>query len=205
MSTLLQINASIQGESGQSSQLANRFVAAWRTQHPEGRVVRRDLAADPVPHLTAERFGAFLTAPEQRSDAQHAIANYSDTLIEELRRADVIVLGLPMYNFGIPSQLKAYFDHIARAGHTFRYTAQGPVGLLGGKKVYAFAARGGLYAGAPLDTQTPYVRDFLGFLGIRDVEFVFAEGLAIDAQRRDSALNAARARIDGLLEKRAAA
>ena len=205
MSTLLQINASIQGESGQSSQLANRFVAAWRTQHPEGRVVRRDLAADPVPHLTAERFGAFLTAPEQRSDAQHAIANYSDTLIEELRRADVIVLGLPMYNFGIPSQLKAYFDHIARAGHTFRYTAQGPVGLLGGKKVYAFAARGGLYAGAPLDTQTPYVRDFLGFLGIRDVEFVFAEGLAIDAQRRDSALNAARAQIDGLLEKRAAA
>jgi FMN-dependent NADH-azoreductase len=205
MTTLLQINASIQGENGQSSQLANRFVAAWRTQHPAGRVLRRDLAADPVPHLTAERFGAFLTAPEQRNDSQRAIAQYSDALIEELRKADVIVLGLPMYNFGVPSQLKAYFDHIARAGHTFNYTAQGPVGLLERKQAYVFAARGGLYAGAPLDTQTPYVRDFLGFLGIKDIEFVFAEGLAIDAQRRDSALDAARAAIDGLLEKRAAA
>lgn len=205
MTTLLQINASIQGENGQSSQLANRFVAAWRRQHPASRVLRRDLAADPVPHLTAERFGAFLTAPEQRNDSQRAIAQYSDALIEELRKADVIVLGLPMYNFGVPSQLKAYFDHIARAGHTFNYTAQGPVGLLEGKQVYVFAARGGLYAGAPLDTQTPYVRDFLGFLGMKDIEFVFAEGLAIDAQRRDSALDAARATIDGLLEKRAAA
>jgi len=205
MTTLLQINASIQGENGQSSQLANRFVAAWRRQHPASRVLRRDLAADPVPHLTAERFGAFLTAPEQRNDSQRAIAQYSDALIEELRKADVIVLGLPMYNFGVPSQLKAYFDHIARAGHTFNYTAQGPVGLLEGKQVYVFAARGGLYAGAPLDTQTPYVRDFLGFLGMQDIEFVFAEGLAIDAQRRDSALDAARATIDGLLEKRAAA
>src|ERR1700693_2464101 len=199
MSTLLQINASIQGENGQSSQLANRFVAAWRRQHPASRVLRRDLAADPVPHLTAERFGAFLTAPEQRNDSQRAIAQYSDALIEELRKADVIVLGLPMYNFGVPSQLKAYFDHIARAGHTFNYTAQGPVGLLEGKQVYVFAARGGLYDGAPLDTQTPYVRDFLGFLGMQDIEFVFAEGLAIDAQRRDSALDAARATIDGVL------
>jgi FMN-dependent NADH-azoreductase len=117
----------------------------------------------------------------------------------------VIVLGLPMYNFGIPSQLKAYFDHIARAGVTFNYTAQGPVGLLRNKKVYVFAARGGLYAGAPIDTQSPYVRDFLGFLGLKDVEFVYAEGLAIDAQRRESALEAARTQIDGLLEKRAAA
>jgi FMN-dependent NADH-azoreductase len=205
MTTLLQITASIQGENGQSSQLANRFVAAWRSQHPQARVIHRDLAADPVPHLTAERFGAFLAQPEQRDDRQHAIARYSDTLIEELRQADLIVLGLPMYNFGIPSQLKAYFDHVARAGHTFNYTAQGPVGLLRDKKVYVFAARGGLYAGAPLDTQTPYVRDFLGFLGLKDVEFVFAEGLAIDAQRRESALEAARTHIDGLLEKRAAA
>jgi FMN-dependent NADH-azoreductase len=205
VTTLLQINASIQGDSGQSSQLANRFVAAWRAAHPAGEVVRRDLAADPVPHLTAERFGAFLTPHEQRSESQRAIAGYSDAMIDEIRAADVIVLGLPMYNFGVPSQLKAYFDHIARAGHTFNYTAQGPVGLLRNKKVYVFAARGGLYAGAPIDTQTPYVRDFLGFLGIKDVEFVYAEGLAIDAQRRESALDAARSQIDRLLEKRAAA
>lgn len=205
MTTLLQINASIQGDSGHSSGLANRFVAAWRGRHPEGRVVRRDLATDPVPHLTAERFGAFLTPAEQRSDSQRAIAQFSDALIDEIRSADVIVLGLPMYNFGVPSQLKAYFDHIARAGLTFNYTAQGPVGLLRNKKVYVFAARGGLYAGAPIDTQSSYVRDFLGFLGLKDVEFVYAEGLAIDAQRRESALEAARTQIDGLLEKRAAA
>ncbi len=205
MTTLLQINASIQGDTGQSSQLATRFVAAWRAQHPAGRVLRRDLAADPVPHLTAERFGAFLTPAEQRTDVQRAVAAYSDQLIDEIRQADVVVIGLPMYNFGVPSQLKAYFDHIARAGVTFRYTAQGPVGLLEGKQAYVFAARGGLYAGAPLDTQTPYVRDFLAFLGIRSVEFVFAEGLAIDAQRRDAAIAAAHTQIDGLLEKRAAA
>jgi FMN-dependent NADH-azoreductase len=120
---------------------------------------------------------------------------YSDALIDELRRADVIVLGLPMYNFGVPSQLKAYFDHIARAGVTFRYTEQGPVGLLAGKKAYVFATRGGVYAGTPLDTQTGYVRDFLRFIGISDVEFVYAEGLAINPQSRESGLARASARI----------
>jgi FMN-dependent NADH-azoreductase len=110
-----------------------------------------------------------------------------------------------MYNFGVPSQLKAYFDHIARAGLTFRYTAQGPVGLLGGKKAYVFAARGGLYAGTALDTQTQYVRDFLRFLGIDEVEFVYAEGLAIGPESRESGLNAARAQIDHLLAEPVAA
>jgi FMN-dependent NADH-azoreductase len=198
MTTLLQINASIHGDNGQSSQLANRFVAGWRARHPHAHVVHRDLARDPVPHLTAEGFAAFLAAPAQRSEAQAGLALYSDTLIAELKQADVIVLGLPMYNFGVPSQLKAYFDHIARAGVTFRYTAQGPVGLLGNKKVYVFAARGGLYAGNALDTQTHYVRDFLRFLGLADLEFVFAEGLAIGPEARDSALSGAHARIEQL-------
>ena len=130
------------------------------------------------------------------------MAQYSDTLIDEIKRADVIVLGLPMYNFGVPSQLKAYFDHIARVGHTFRYTAQGPVGLLGDKKVYVFAARGGLYAGSALDTQTQYVRDFLRFLGLSDVEFVYAEGLAIGEEQRESSLNGARAQIERLFDER---
>ena len=205
MTTLLQINASIQGEKGQSSQLANRFVAGWQSRYPEGRVLRRDLAADPVPHLTAARFAAFLTPPEQHDAEQRAVAKFSDHLIEELRRADVLVLGLPMYNFGVPSQLKSYFDHIARAGHTFRYTAEGPVGLLTGKRAYVFAARGGLYQGTALDTQTQYVRDFLRFVGVSDVEFVYAEGLAIDAARRESALGAARAQIAQLVDERAAA
>ena len=162
MTTLLQIKASISHDQGLSSQLANNFVAAYRRTHPDAKVLVREVAsAEPVPHLNGERFGAFIAKPEARTDAQHAVVAYSDALIDELKRADIVVIGLPMYNFGVPSQLKAYFDHIARAGVTFKYTATGPVGLLTGKKVYVFAARGGLYAGSPLDTQSGYVRDFL--------------------------------------------
>jgi len=196
MTTLLQINASINHDNGLSSQLANQFVAAFQARHPEAHIeVRNVAAADSVPHLNAERFGAFITQAENRSAAQHAVVAYSDSLIDELKRADVIVLGLPMYNFGVPSQLKAYFDHVARAGVTFKYTEKGPVGLLTGKKVYVFAARGGLYAGTQLDTQTSYVRDFLRFLGITDVEFVYAEGLAISAQSKEAGLAKAAAEI----------
>jgi FMN-dependent NADH-azoreductase len=205
MSTLLQINASIYGEQGQSSQLAARFVAAWRARNPRAQLIQRDLALEPVPHLSAARFAAFAAAPEQRDAEQRAVAEYSATLIGELKQADVVVLGLPMYNFGVPSQLKAYFDHIARAGLTFRYTAAGPVGLLTGKKAYVFAARGGLYTGTSLDTQTQYVRDFLRFVGISDVEFVYAEGLAIGAESRESSLSGARAKIDHLLAQPIAA
>jgi FMN-dependent NADH-azoreductase len=196
MSTLLQLNASINNSNGQSSQLANQFVAAFREKRPQARIIVRDVAAsDAVPHLDAERFGAFITKPEERSNAQHAVVAYSDALIAELQQADVVVLGLPMYNFGVPSQLKAYFDHIARAGVTFKYTDKGPEGLLGGKKVFVFAARGGLYAGTPMDTQTSYVRDFLRFLGMTDVEFVYAEGLAVSPQSKEAGLARAVAEI----------
>src|ERR1700685_131456 len=199
MTTLLQVNASIYNGNGQSSQLADHFLAAFRARNPATRIVVRDVAAaEPVPHLNAERFAPFITKPEQRSAAQHAVVAYSDALINELKQADVIVLGLPMYNFGVPSQLKAYFDHIARAGVTFKYTATGPVGLLTGKKVYVFAARGGLYAGAPLDPQTRYVRDFLAFLGMRDVQFVYAEGLAVSPESREAGLAKAAAEIASL-------
>jgi FMN-dependent NADH-azoreductase len=200
MTTLLQINASISNSNGQSSQLANRFVAAFKTRDPQAKVVVRDVAAsDPVPHLDAERFGAFITKTEERSSAQHAVVAYSDQLIRELQQADVIVLGLPMYNFGVPSQLKSYFDHIARVGVTFKYTDKGPVGLLTGKKAYVFAARGGLYAGTALDTQTAYVRDFLRFLGIVDVEFVYAEGLNMGPESKEAGLTKATAAIDRLV------
>ena len=198
MPTLLQINTSIHADHGQSSQLANQFVQAWTARHPDARVIRRDLAQEPVPHLNAERFAALLSKPEARTAAQRAVLDYSNALIAELRQADVIVLGLPMYNFGLPSQLKSYFDHIARAGETFRYTQDGPVGLLTGKQAYVFAARGGLYAGTPLDTQTRYVRDFLGFLGIKQVEFVYAEGLAISPERKAAGLAEAAAKIEQL-------
>jgi FMN-dependent NADH-azoreductase len=196
MTTLLQINASLNHDNGQSSRLANQFVAAFSERRPKAKIVVRNVAAaDPVPHLNAERFGAFITKPEERSAAQRAVVAYSDILIDELKEADVIVLGLPMYNFGVPSQLKAYFDHIARVGVTFKYTEKGPVGLLTGKKVYVFAARGGLYAGTPMDTQTSYVRDFLRFLGMADVEFVYAEGLAISPESKEAGLAKAVAEI----------
>ena len=197
MTTLLQINTSINNGNGQSSQLARQFVAAYRDSHPDTQVSVRDVAAaEPVPHLDAERFGAFISKPEDRSAAQHAVVAYSDALIDELKQADVLVLGLPMYNFGVPSQLKAYFDHIARAGVTFKYTDKGPVGLLSGKTAYVFAARGGVYAGTPLDTQTDYVRDFLRFVGISDVTFVYAEGLAMSAQSKEAGIARAVAEIE---------
>jgi FMN-dependent NADH-azoreductase len=196
MTTLLQINASINNGNGESSRLANQFVTAFHKKHPKATIVVRDVAAaEPVPHLNAERFGAFITKPEDRSAAQQAVVAYSDTLINELKQADVIVIGLPMYNFGLPSQLKAYFDHVARIGVTFEYTEKGPVGKLAGKKVYVFAARGGVYQGTPMDTQTSYVRDFLRFLGMSDVEFIYAEGLNMGPQSKQAALERAGAEI----------
>lgn len=198
MKTLLQLNTSMFSTGGQSTRLADEFVATWHARNPSANVIVRNLAEDTVPHLDAERFSAFLAKHGERSAAQQAVIDYSDVLIDELKRADVLVLGLPMYNFGVPSTLKAYIDHIARAGVTFKYTDKGPVGLLTGKKAYVFATRGGLYAGTQLDTQTSYVRDILRFLGIADVEFVYAEGLAMDAERKASALTEARRAIERL-------
>jgi FMN-dependent NADH-azoreductase len=205
MKTLLQIQASIFSNGGASSRLATQYVERWSAANPGAEVIRRDLAAQPVPHLTAERFQSFLAKPEERTVEQQAVASFSDGLIDELERADVIVLGLPMYNFGVPSTLKAYFDHVARAGRTFRYTAAGPEGLLKGKRAIVFATRGGLYAGSPLDTQTGYVRDFLRFLGIEDVEFVYAEGLAMgDASKSESLAKAGQA-VNSLVDREAVA
>jgi FMN-dependent NADH-azoreductase len=196
MKTLLQIKSSLFSDGGQSSRLAERFVAAWKARHPGGLVIVRDLAADPVPHLDAPRFGAFLA--KERTTEQQVVIEYSDRLIDELRRADVVVLGLPMDNLGVPSRLKAYFDHAARAGVTFRYTANGPVGLLQSKKAFVFATRGGMYQGTYFDTQTPYMRNLFGFLGITDVEFVYAEGLTMSEECKREALAQAENSIDSL-------
>jgi len=201
MKTLLRITTSIHSDGGQSSRLADHYVDAWRAVNPDGGVIVRDVAREPVPHLDAARFGAFLAKSEERTAEQQAVVDHSDALIDEVRRADVVVIGVPMYNFGIPSTLKSYFDHIARAGVTFRYTETGPVGLLRGKKAVVFAARGGMYAGTPRDTQTGYLRNFLGFLGIDDVEFVYAEGLNIGDESRQKALAAANAAIAKLASR----
>jgi len=204
MQTLLQIKSSIYSDNGESTRLANRFVKGWSASNPAGTVIIRDLMAEPVPHLDAARFGALVSKPENRTAEQAQVVAYSDALIDELRRANVVVIGLPMYNFGVPSTLKAYFDHVARAGVTFRYGEKGPVGLLTGKKVLVFAARGGLYQGTPRDTQTTYVRDFLAFLGMTDIEFIYAEGLAMGPAAKDGALEKAHAHADRLARPLAA-
>jgi FMN-dependent NADH-azoreductase len=197
MHTILQLNTSLFGENGQSSRLAAEFAATLATA--TGAPLRvRDLASNPVPHLTAERFRAWATPAAERTVEQQRHVAESDALIDELREASVLVLGLPMYNFGVPSTLKAYFDHLARAGVTFRYTADGPVGLLTGKKAYVFATRGGQYAGTERDVQAAYVRQFLGFIGIRDVEFIYVEGLALGDEQRARAVAAAVERIGQL-------
>lgn len=196
MSTLLLVQTSLYGAQGASSQLAERFVADWRKRNPGGRVVVRDLAEDPVPHLTAARFQAFSTALESRTPEQQAAVEYSDALIDELRSADTIVFAVPMYNFSVPSTLRAYFDHVARAGVTFRYTSAGPEGLLKGRRTYVFLTRGGVYAEGA-DTQTPYLRQFLGLIGLVP-EFVHAEGLALGAESRQRSLVEASERVAGL-------
>ena len=157
-----------------------------------------------MPHLTAERFQAFLAKPESRTAEQQAVVDYSDALIEELKNADVVVFAVPMYNFSVPSTLRAYFDHIARIGVTFGYTATGPQGLIQGKQVYVFITRGGFYTDAA-DTQTPYLRQFLGFLGMTDVHFVHAEGLAISDESREKSLTTAHHTIAKLVPEALAA
>ena len=197
MNTLLHINSSIHSTNGESSRLARAFVDEWIARNPRTTLIERDLALEPVPHLDAARFRAFTLPAAQRTAAEQAVIDYSDRLVDELKRADVIALGLPMYNFGVPSMLKAYFDHVARAGVTFRYTEKGSVGLLAGKRAFVFATRGGKY-GTGADPQPEYVRNFLRFLGIEDVRFIFAEGLALGEVAKRAALAQAHAEIRAL-------
>ncbi|MBU3585892.1 FMN-dependent NADH-azoreductase [Polynucleobacter sp. AM-26B4] len=200
MTKILQIKSSIFSAGGQSGQLTDTFVKNLVAKNANSEVIVRDFAKNGVPHLDEARFMSFMTKPEERSAEQKAVVAYSDALIKELKEADVIVLGLPMYNLGVPSNLKAYFDHIARAGETFNYTESGPAGLVTGKKAYVVATRGGNYQGTPYDTQTDYIKVFLGFIGITDVEFVYAEGLNMGEEPKTTALESARSQ----LEKKAA-
>ena len=193
--TLLVIKSSLFNGSGRSSRLVDEFARQWKESNPDGRVMCRDLAADPVPHLTAEAFAGFSAPVAERTPAQHAATVVSDALIAELQAADEIAIGLPMYNFTIPSTFKSWMDYVARAGVTFEYTDSGPRGLLAAKPVYVFAARGGRYQGTPADTQTGLVRTFLDFIGLEDVHFTFAEGLAMGGDSAEQAFGKARQQI----------
>ena len=196
---VLHISSSIFSDGGNSSKLAHYFLEQFKQQHPDAEVTVRDLATDPVPHLDAATLQANVTAAAERTAEQQALASLGDLLIEELQSADVLVLSIPMYNFGVPSALKAWIDHIARAGTTFKYTEHGPIGLLKNKKAYVLGARGGAYFGTPMDTQTPYLRMVLAFVGIGDVDFVFAEKLNMNPDQAPEIMAKAQSRIDKLL------
>lgn len=183
MKNVLIINSSLNGEQGNSNKLTQTLVDTLK-QTNDINIVERDLAAQPLAHLSQQEMAAWMTEESERSPEQQALAVVSDELIAELQASDVIVFGVPMYNFGIPSTLKAWIDRIARAGITFKYTEQGPVGLVENKKAIVLAARGGVYVGTDMDTQTKYLQDVLGFIGVTNVEFIYAEGLAMpDAEQ----------------------
>lgn len=196
---ILQINASARSSGANSTRLADAITARLQAQNPSATVELRDLASDPHPVLDEAALGALFTPAEQRTAEQAARVALDDALIAQVQSVDVIVLGVPMYNFGVPVQLKTWLDAIARAGVTFRYTENGPEGLLKGKKVYVALARGGMYRDTPTDSQVPYLKTILGFLGLTDVEFVYAEGLAMGAEGADKAFAAAHARIAELI------
>lgn len=204
MSKLLVINSSPMGESSVSRKLAASFVEKYRALNPAVKIVEHDTSAMNLPHADGEILGAYFTPAEQRSDVQIAHVRRSDDIITEIRNADAIVIGAPMHNFGIPSGLKAYIDHFARAGETFKYTENGPVGLLEDKPVYVLATRGGDYSenGYPqMDFVLPYLKTVLGFVGISNVTLLQANGLAMG----EEAVARALAKVDGEIEKALAA
>lgn len=192
---ILQINASARSEGANSTRIANAIVDRLRAASPAARVTIRDLATDPHPVLDEAALGALFTPADKRSPEQVARAALDDALIAQLQAADVLVLGVPMYNFGIPVQLKTWVDAVARAGVTFRYTENGPEGLVKGKKVYVALARGGRYRGTELDSQVPHLKAFLGFLGMTDVQFIYAEGFSMGPDAAQQALAEAEVEI----------
>ncbi|RQP26186.1 FMN-dependent NADH-azoreductase [Piscinibacter terrae] len=196
---ILQINSSQRPQASQSSRLAAQIVERLQAAHPANELTIRDLGLAPHPALDEAAITAIFTPADQRTPEQQARVELDDAVIAELKNSDVIVLGVPMYNFGVPAQLKHWIDAIARAGVTFRYTEKGPVGLVTGKKVYVALTRGGLYRNTPADTQVPYLKAFLGFIGLTDVQFIYAEGMAMGADAEQKALASAQSQIDELL------
>jgi len=193
---ILQINSSARSEGSQSTRLANKIVERVRAANPGATLTVRDLLRTPHPVLDEAALQALFTPADQRTPEHSARVALDDALIGEVQAADVIVLGVPMYNFGVSAQLKNWIDAITRAQVTFRYTANGPEGLLKGKKVYVALTRGGLYRNTPADTQVPYLKTIFTFLGLTDVQFVYAEGLAMGPEAEQKALASAHEQIE---------
>lgn len=196
MNNLLVINSSAAREGSVSRELVEFAVDRLLQTHPQLNVVRRDLGANPVPHLSTGTLAGVRGTPV--TDAERDARALSDALIEELRHADTIVIGAPMYNFGVTTALRSWFDHVLRAGETFSYSAEGPKGLLTGKRVIVIESRGGLYSEGPasvVDFQEPYLRHLLGFIGITDVTFVHAEKIGYGPDARAEAITSARRKL----------
>ena len=198
MSNVLIIESSARQQGSFSRQLTQQFISQWHEAHPTDRVTVRDLALNPVPHLDVNLLGGWMKPEEQRNAGEVASLQRSNELTDELLAADVLVLAAPMYNFAIPSTLKAWLDHVLRAGVTFKYTETGPQGLLTGKKAYVLTARGGLYAGSTSDHQEPYLRQVMAFIGIHDVTFIHAEGMNLGGDFQEKGLNHARASLSAI-------
>lgn len=192
---ILQINSSARSSGSISAQLADEIVADLRVKNSQANLTKIDLALDPVTVLDEAALGALMTEEASRSAEQAAVVAEYDARIAEIQAAEVLVLAVPMYNFGVTTQLKNWIDAISRARVTFHYTEKGPEGLLTGKKVYVALSRGGFHRDQPSDILVPYLRTVLGFLGMNDVQFIYAEGLGYGDDYVTKALESARAEI----------
>lgn len=199
MKRILFVKSSLNGGQSASTQLAEELVGELKSRHPGSSVTTLDLDRLALPHLGAAEFQSWMVPGEERSSEQVELAACSERLIDQLLTHDVLVLAVPMYNMGVPSTLKAWFDRIVRAGKTFRYTDRGPVGLVQGVAAYVVFARGGRYRGTPLDSQTGYINAILGLIGIENVKPVFAEGLAMGEDQRNRSVHEARDAIVSLV------
>ena len=201
MTNILLIQSSSNLASSVSRDLADTYVKDYKTAHPDATLTERDLVSTPLPHLGVDLLGGFFGKPETLTEAQTTALALSDSLVDEMMAASLIVIGVPMYNFSIPSALKSWIDHVVRAGRTFQYTAEGPKGLVLGKKVVLFLASGGVYSDGPYkpyDFQETYLRAILGFIGLTDVTVVRAEGLALGPDSATKAVADARAKAAAL-------
>ena len=202
---ILHIDSSIKGDDSDSRQLSKAFIDMWQAEHWDDEVIVRDIVSTPLPHIDGTLLAGLFSPAESHTEATKAALARVDELIEEFMASDIVVIGAPMYNFGIPSTLKAWLDHIVQAGRTFKYTENGPVGLAKGKCVFILSTRGGVYEESPLDHQVAYLKTVLGFLGIEDIRVVQAEGLNMSPEKREHSLAAAEDDIQRALSGRQAA
>ncbi|MGL5286112.1 MAG: FMN-dependent NADH-azoreductase [Aeromonas sp.] len=197
MSKVLVLKSSILGSYSQSNALIDVFLAGRQSKGAEDSVTVRDLATLNLPVLDGELAGA-LRGGDNLSDRAKQVVALSDELVAELKAADLVVIAAPMYNFNIPTQLKNWIDLVARAGVTFKYTETGPVGLIEGVHAVVITPRGGLHVGQASDLVTPYMKLFLGFIGITAVDFVYAEGMGMGPDAQAKGLAEARSQLDAL-------